>query len=292
MLLSGKEIERRLGKDIFIEPFDQSKLNPNSYNLRLGSKLLVYEDDILDMKKPPTVREILIPEEGLVLQPGRLYLGQTMERTKTVNGLVPMLEGRSSIGRLGLYIHVTAGFGDVGFDGFWTLELSCIQPIRIYAGVDIGQIYYHTLLGDYVEYGKNGKYFANQGVQPSMLYQDFKSESKRNVDDLYPREDEVKLTVLAYVKESELDEVKHLEHHAEGISIQYPFLDGLSVTTEQTGYCTKDKETGFMHEVKIQILAFINDGDFLQAKRLEHHAEGLWEEYPFLRHVSVTVEKI
>lgn len=97
---------------------------------------------------------------------------------------------------------------------------------------------------------------------------------------------------MAYVKESELDEVKRLEHHAEGIATQYPFLDGLSVTTEQTGYCIPDEKSDLMYEVKIQILAFINDGDFLQAKRLEHHAEGLWEEYPFLRHVSVTIEKI
>ena len=83
-----------------------------------------------------------------------------------------MLEGRSSVGRLGMFVHVTAGFGDVGFQGYWTLEIICVQPIRIYAGVEICQIYYHTLQGDYESYTSN-KYQNNQEVQPSMLYKDF-----------------------------------------------------------------------------------------------------------------------
>jgi dCTP deaminase len=114
-----------------------------------------------------------IPEEGLVLQPGKLYLGRTVEFTETTN-YVPMLEGRSSIGRLGLFIHITAGFGDVGFRGFWTLEIFCVQPIRVYAGVEICQIFYHSIEGDYVHYMSN-KYQNNKGVQPSMLYKDFQS---------------------------------------------------------------------------------------------------------------------
>lgn len=83
-----------------------------------------------------------------------------------------MLEGRSSIGRLGLFIHVTAGFGDVGFSGYWTLEMFCVQPIRIYAGVEICQIYFHTVLGEADSYN-GGKYQNNQGIQPSLLYKDF-----------------------------------------------------------------------------------------------------------------------
>ena len=94
MILSGKEIEKRIGKDIVIEPFNKKQLNPNSYNLRLHNELLVYEDDILDMKKENKARKIIIPEEGLVLEPNKLYLGRTAEYTKTSN-LVPMLEGRS-----------------------------------------------------------------------------------------------------------------------------------------------------------------------------------------------------
>lgn len=126
MILSGKEIQRHIGKEIIIEPFDQSRVNPNSYNLTLHNELLVYENHELDMKKLNPTKRITIPEEGLVLEPNRLYLGRTNEFTKT-EGFVPMLEGRSSTGRLGLFIHVTAGFGDVGFAGYWTLEIFCIQ---------------------------------------------------------------------------------------------------------------------------------------------------------------------
>jgi dCTP deaminase len=171
MILSGKEIQNRLGKDIQIDPFDPRLLNPNSYNLRLHNELLVYEKEELDMKKPNPVKQIEIPEEGLLLETSKLYLGRTIEYTKTGN-LVPMLEGRSSIGRLGLFIHVTAGFGDVGFAGFWTLEIFCVQPIRIYPGVEICQIYYHAIEGDFDEY-QSGKYQNNTGIQPSLLYKDF-----------------------------------------------------------------------------------------------------------------------
>ena len=117
------------------------------------------------------MRKLHIPEEGLVLEPQTLYLGRTREFTKT-DCFVPMLEGRSSVGRLGLFIHVTAGFGDVGFAGYWTLEIFCVQPIRIYAGVEICQIYYHDIKGDYDRY-QSGKYQNNTGIQPSLLYQDF-----------------------------------------------------------------------------------------------------------------------
>ncbi|HHT37737.1 MAG: dCTP deaminase [Candidatus Wallacebacter cryptica] len=171
MILSGKEIYQNLNKKIFIEPFNESQLNPNSYNLRLHNQLLVYDEPVLDMKKPNKTKLLTIPEEGLVLEPNRLYLGRTVEYTRT-EGFVPMLEGRSSIGRLGLVVHVTAGFGDVGFSGYWTLEMFCIKPIRIYAGVEICQIYYHTICGDYEPYS-SGKYQNNDGIQPSLLYRDF-----------------------------------------------------------------------------------------------------------------------
>ena len=171
MILSGKEIARHMGEAIFIEPFDPRRLNPNSYNLTLHNELLVYENRLLDMKMENPVEQLTIPEEGLVLQPDRLYLGRTQEFTRTEN-FVPMLEGRSSVGRLGLFIHVTAGFGDVGFAGYWTLEIFCVQPIRIYPGVEICQIYFHDIRGDYEPY-RSGKYQNNTGIQPSLLYKDF-----------------------------------------------------------------------------------------------------------------------
>lgn len=172
MILSGQEILKNIDKkDIIIEPFNKDRINPNSYNLSLFNELLVYENDILDMKKPNPTKKIVIPEEGLLLEPGKLYLGRTNEFTKT-DKFVPMLEGRSSTGRLGLFIHVTAGFGDIGFAGYWTLEIFCVQPIKIYPNVDICQIYYHDILGDYDLYN-SGKYQNNNGIQPSLMYKDF-----------------------------------------------------------------------------------------------------------------------
>ena len=133
--------------------------------------ILVYEQDELDMKKPNPTKQIVIPEEGLLLEPNRLYLGRTNEFTKT-DRYVPMLEGRSSTGRLGLFIHVTAGFGDIGFAGYWTLEIFCVQPVRIYPNVEICQIYYHDIDGEYDLYS-SGKYQNNSGIQASLMYKDF-----------------------------------------------------------------------------------------------------------------------
>ncbi|MCU0430624.1 MAG: dCTP deaminase [Cytophagaceae bacterium] len=174
MILSGKEILNKLGTEIQIEPFSAQQLNPNSYNLRLHPDVLVYENHVLDMKKENKAIPLQIPEEGMVLEPGKLYLGRTVEFTKTEK-YVPMLEGRSSIGRLGLFVHITAGFGDVGFAGFWTLEMFCVQPIKIYPNIEICQIYYHSLQGEYDLY-KSGKYQNNQGIQPSLLFKDFESK--------------------------------------------------------------------------------------------------------------------
>ena len=173
MILSGREIERAVGTDIIIEPFERSKVNPNSYNLTLHNELLVYEDNILDMKKLNPNKKLLIPEEGLLLEPNKLYLGRTKEFT-TTSKYVPMLEGRSSTGRLGLCIHVTAGFGDIGFAGYWTLEIYCIHPLIIYPDIEVCQIYYHTIKGDYDLYS-SGKYQNNTGIQSSMMYKDFEN---------------------------------------------------------------------------------------------------------------------
>ena len=171
MILSGKEIIERKDKDILIDPFNENQVNPNSYNLRLHNELLVYDNPILDMKEDNPATKIVIPEEGLVLESKKLYLGRTMEYTETQN-LVPMLEGRSSVGRLGLFVHITAGFGDVGFKGYWTLEIFCVQPIKIYPSIEICQIFYHSVEGNYTPY-ESGKYQDNKDIQTSMLYKDF-----------------------------------------------------------------------------------------------------------------------
>lgn len=174
LILSGEEIKKNIGKDIIINPFQENQLNPNSYNLRLHNELLVYTEDELDMKKENKTKKINIPPEGLIIQPGKLYLGRTMEYTETLN-YVPTLEGRSSIGRLGVSIHVSSPYGNVGFKGYWTLEIYCIQPIRIYSGINICQIYYHGIVGEYEEYSSE-KYQDNSGIQASLLYKDFQSK--------------------------------------------------------------------------------------------------------------------
>jgi dCTP deaminase len=170
MILSGDEIQNRLGSDIVIDPFDARNLNPNSYNLSLHNELMVYEEVVLDMRQANRVRRMTIPEDGLVLNPNQLYLGRTVEFTET-HKLVPMIEGRSSIGRLGLFVHVTAGFGDVGFKGYWTLEIFAVQPVRIYPGVPICQIFYHEVSGVLTEYCSD-KYQNARDIQPSLLYKE------------------------------------------------------------------------------------------------------------------------
>jgi dCTP deaminase len=177
MILSGNEIRNRLGGDIEIDPFDDAQLNPNSYNLTLHHELMVYEEVVLDMRSANRVRRFSIPEDGLVIKPQQLYLGRTVERTITHN-LVPQIEGRSSIGRLGLFVHVTAGFGDAGFRGYWTLEMFSVQPVRIYPGTPICSISYHEVTGDITEYASD-KYQDNRDIQPSMLFKELNPDGEK-----------------------------------------------------------------------------------------------------------------
>lgn len=195
MRLTGMEIKRfvesynyraRIGpeleeKRILIKPFHENQLNPNSYNLRLADTLLTYrsrsEDSLLDQiehvldpRRDNPTEQIKIPDSGLVLKPGRLYLGSTVEWTETHGGIIPQINGRSSLGRLGLWVHITAGFGDSGFCGHWTLELACVQPIRIYAGMEICQISFELSTGLVVPY--QGKYQDAQGVESSKYYKE------------------------------------------------------------------------------------------------------------------------
>ncbi len=147
MILTDAEILKAIEKgEIVIDPFDQSNLGSNSYDVHLGKTLLIYDTEILDARKPNPTKKIIIPDEGIILKPGRVYLGVTQEYTETHN-YVPFLEGKSSIGRLGIDIHATAGKGDIGFCNYWTLELSVTQPVKIYAGMPIGQLIYFKTSG-------------------------------------------------------------------------------------------------------------------------------------------------
>ena len=148
MILSDTEIRAAIAsRDIVIEPYDPEALGSNSYDVHLGPALAVYEDEILDARKHNLVRHFEIPNDGCVLLPLRTYLGATLEYTET-HKHVPFLEGKSSVGRLGIDIHATAGKGDVGFCNHWTLEMSVAQPVRVYAGMPIAQLIYFELKGE------------------------------------------------------------------------------------------------------------------------------------------------
>ena len=209
MLLTGKQIAREIEKGrILLDPFDPRKLNPNSYNLTLADTLVVYEKQLglheameLRLKKNGTIARpemsqlpfdlrveeqwttLRIPEDGLVLFPGILYLACTRECAGS-DIFVPCIEGRSSLGRLGVFIHATAGFGDLGFSGpgrpaQWTCEVTVTHPVRIYAGIDVCQVVFNTVwqepdLGDLPRY--TGKYTGQKGPKPSGFWKDFLKE--------------------------------------------------------------------------------------------------------------------
>jgi dCTP deaminase len=147
MILTDKGILAAMANgEIVVEPFRAECLGTNSYDVHLGKNMALYKDRTLDAKKHNLIEEFEIGEEGILLQPGTLYLGVTEEYTET-HKHVPFLEGKSSVGRLGIDIHATAGKGDVGFCNYWTLEISCIQPVRVYAGMPVGQLIYFAVEG-------------------------------------------------------------------------------------------------------------------------------------------------
>jgi dCTP deaminase len=174
MILSDKRILEEIEKgSILIEPFQKECLGTNSYDVHLGKHLAVYINRELDARAHNKIEEFVIPDDGYVLMPGTLYLGVTVEYTETHNH-VPFLEGKSSAGRLGIFIHATAGKGDVGYCNTWTLEITVIQPIRVYAGMPIGQLIYFHVDGDIQNYykDKRGAKYNVRSVKPveSMMW--------------------------------------------------------------------------------------------------------------------------
>ena len=165
MILSDRRILEEIEKEtIKIQPYSREFLGTNSYDVHLGKHLATYKDKTLDAKKHNKIDHFEIPDEGFVLQPGELYLGVTEEYTET-HVHVPFLEGKSSTGRLGIDIHATAGKGDVGFCGNWTLEISCKIPVRVYKGMPIGQLIYFPVDGE-VDVKYNSKKDAKYSGQP------------------------------------------------------------------------------------------------------------------------------
>ena len=166
MILTDKRILEEMEKGtIKVVPYDRADLGSNSYDVHLGSTMALYVDEVLDAKKHNTIEYFEIPDEGIVLEPSKFYLGVTLEYTET-HAHVPFLEGKSSTGRLGIDIHATAGKGDVGFCGNWTLEISCKQPVRVYKGMPIGQLIYFPVDGE-IEVKYNQKSNAKYSGQPN-----------------------------------------------------------------------------------------------------------------------------
>ena len=152
MILTGPQIERCVASGtITIDPFDADSVNPNSYNYRLGDTLLASRDEVFDATRTPIWEEFEIPDEGFTLRAGKLYLASTLE-TMGSSKYVTSLIGRSSLGRLGLFLQVTADLGHIGAVHRWTLELHAVQSLRIYKGMRIGQVSFWEPQGTVVQY--------------------------------------------------------------------------------------------------------------------------------------------
>ncbi len=171
MILTGNKIkEEILSGRIIINPFFESQLNPNSYNFHLGNKIKIYKNYILDPKIKQETETLFIPKDGFILDPKKLYLGHT-EEVMGSEHFVPIIRGRSSTGRLGLFIHITADLIDIGSINQWTLQLHAVQRIKIYPGMLIGQVTFWMPKGQINLY--NGKYQGSKGPMESQIYKDF-----------------------------------------------------------------------------------------------------------------------
>lgn len=172
-ILTGKEIIRAVESgEIEISDFSLDRIGPNSYDLYTDNKYRFYnrkEGKPIDPKNPDTYISVekSIPSRGMVIYPGELILVSSSDRIHT-NKYVPMITGRSSIGRLGLSIHQEAGFGDIGFDGHWTFQITTIYPIRIYPKMRIAQLYFLTAEGN-TEIQYNGRYNHAEGPVESKI---------------------------------------------------------------------------------------------------------------------------
>jgi dCTP deaminase len=187
MILSDHSIREELAKGrIVIAPFDDSCVQPSSVDLHVDRYFRVFRNhsqrviDVKDDQEELTELVEIIEEDALILHPGEFVLGATLERVALPDDLVGRLEGKSSLGRLGLLIHTTAGFVDPGFDGYLTLEFSNVAnlPITVYPGMKIGQISFlrMTTPADH-PYGSSAlgsKYQHQRGPTPSRYFENFR----------------------------------------------------------------------------------------------------------------------
>ena len=179
--LTGSAIARAVKcKVIQIEPYDKANINPNSYNLTIGNEILyckcrknfwVNGKPAIDLKDPIEYEKDIIPEDGIILYPGELYLIATKE-TIGSNYYIPMITGRSSMGRAGISVHQEAGFGDIGYHGKWTLQVTVTYPTKIYPNMKMAQMYMVVPSGP-IDILYNGKYQGSKSAHGSEAYKDF-----------------------------------------------------------------------------------------------------------------------
>ena len=172
MILTGSEIQKQVEEgSITIDPFYEDSVNPNSYNYHLSPNLLVVEKS-LDSRKEMEYKDVTIPEEGFILEPHKLYLGVTKEiigSTKYVTSLI----GRSSIGRLGLFMQITADLGQLGNSHKWTLEMHVVKRFKVYPNMRIGQISFWEPFGEN-DYEYIDLYNTSNNPVVSKIYKEFK----------------------------------------------------------------------------------------------------------------------
>jgi len=170
MILTGSAIElARSVETITIEPFDADLVNPNSYDFRLGRTILRYTGEEIDPRRDNPVETLEIPEDGFVIPRGTFFLGHTLEVMGSTL-YAPIIRAKSSVARLGLFVHVTADLIDIGSINQFTLQLYATHTIRVFAGMRIGQVTFWKAQGDITLY--DGKYQGSVGPVASQSYRD------------------------------------------------------------------------------------------------------------------------
>ena len=172
MILTGPAIAAaRARGEITIEPYESPRLSPNAYDWRLGDTLRICDTD-LDAATPTPYTETTIPDTGLVLQPGVLYLGLTHERTGSET-YAQLLNGNRTMGALGIWVHVSAPLGHQGHAIRWTLEIRAARHVRVYPRMTFGKLVFLHCLGTPASYQLHGlKYTSTAGIGISRLYEE------------------------------------------------------------------------------------------------------------------------
>ncbi len=175
-MLNKNGIEKEINRNIYVDNVT-NKIGANYIFVTLGDNLKVYNTSLLDIKNKNEFKTIIIPSSGILLEPNKLYLGRTNEYTKTY-GYVPLLSGLDELATLGMEIHITAGFGDNGFEGTWTLEIVCTNPTIVYPNMLIGKLYYYPLVGaSSIRY--QGKYFKQVDPTESKISSEYTKKIKK-----------------------------------------------------------------------------------------------------------------